>query len=139
MSNSYSIFIGVDVCFSSMHIYFFDSNGHYLDSSSSSNPPLTPGHLTTLLTEKLTSIENFCVVDYILVAIPGDFINNKGPVISLEKWPGWNNVPLVRWLEIRLKKSVYIVKKGCFLNLKDPSRFFLNFKSIYPHQICDTV
>ena len=121
-------FIIIDIGSYVIRTHVFYVNGDHLIKDVDVGQKLTPGALTITICQSLKSIESKNFNEAIFVVIPGVIDCQRRLVESLSGWPGWLNVPLAEWLEIRLTKKVFILCKETSLLINDPQKFcFLNY------------
>ena len=65
-------------------------------------------------------------ISSIIIAVPGSIDQKSKYVTSLKGWPGWSDVPLVEWLEVRLTRNILLFRKESFVLIDDSTIF--NYK-----------
>ena len=131
MNSKEEVFVGIDLCYSEVQIHLFNTNGNCLDTFTIFNNFLSPGEFTVVLTKRITLIQHSYQINFITIFIPGVLDHEKRRVESLQGIPSWSEVPLVDWLEIRLKTKVLLIRKTSISLRKDLSAYFLEIKSNY--------
>ena len=126
--------LGVDIC-NKLIISIIDSKGIMINYSETPLPqPCMPGALTITLCEQINTINYHNHAKYIGICISGK-VCNQGRIVQVCKaYPGWSQVPLADWLEVRLNKKVFLCsrkscqKPGLLWNLqtKNQSSFLLD-------------
>ena len=126
MNSINSAFIGVDIGFSKIQYYLFNSKGSCLSNYLVATKPLSPGCFTISITETMDFLDKDNKISSIIIAVPGSIDQESKYVASLKGWPGWCDVPLVDWLEVRLNRNILLFRKESFYLINDSTIF--NYK-----------
>ena len=106
-----------------MRTYYFDGKGDYVIRDFDLQQELTPGFLTVFICEVVDSIDFTGLVEVINVVIPGVVDDRKWILNSLSGCSSYQNVPLADWLEIRLRKEVFVFSKESFSLVRNLTDF----------------
>ena len=118
--------IYLDIGFCLMRSYTFNIKGEYIVKDFELTQVITPGALTILICEAIDAIDSDHFVESITIAFPGVIDAKTKFVKSFSNFSGWDNIPLIDWLEIRLQKKIQIISKDSFELMKDPNCFLDN-------------
>ncbi|KGG15397.1 MULTISPECIES: ROK family protein [unclassified Prochlorococcus] len=116
--------VGIDVGFSFIKTYLFHSEVECDQKDYVFSPPQSPGAFTIFLSEIIESIDENSLRGFVTVAIPGILDDCDKKVISCALWPGWIDVPLAKWLEARLHRTISLIAKPSFSLIEDASIFY---------------
>ena len=115
--------IALDIGLSLIRTYVFNLKGDYVVRDFDLKEEMTPGSLTVFICELVDSMDIDHLVEKLTVVIPGVVDTQRRLVQSFAELPGWRNVPLADWLEIRLGKKVSIFSKKSHSLITDLTLF----------------
>ena len=112
MTSKEDAFVDIDVGYSKIEILVFNTKGSCLKSFTLSENCISPGAFTVVLTKAIALLKQSFDINFINISIPGTLDHDKRRVQSFKCLPGWSDVPLADWLEIRLSTNVLLNKKN---------------------------
>ena len=113
--------VGVDITMKTIRYAAFTSKGALIGQDFADCPsPFIPGALTVQICKDVITSE-FLRDTYCLgISMPEGTLTKKKHIEKCSFSSGWENVPLVDWLELRLNKKVFLVQVKEFNSLKIP-------------------
>tara|TARA_Y100001968_G_C19446400_1_gene765631 strand:+ start:4006 stop:4437 length:432 start_codon:yes stop_codon:yes gene_type:complete len=109
MTSEECVGIGVEIGSDNLNFCCFNVDGDFFKDFQVLAPkPLMPGAVTIRICEFLEVDQCFKSLKYVGLAFPGIIDQNCRCIKECDLFKGWENVPIVDWLEVRLGLRVYL-------------------------------
>ena len=102
--------LGIDIGLEFITICRFDCSGYlHLDQMFNIPEPAMPGAVTVAICENLQAVDPDFRAYVVGVSLPGSIDSTGRTIKSSTQLPGWTNVPLADWLELRITRRVNLI------------------------------